>query len=311
MHGHTGTNPFTWYTLANSIDPKAFNTEITKRTSFTGFSPRNNKCFVYPYNYILASNFNGSSNIYKYEDFSTAKCVFQNLYCITIGGSGITVPLNYKGMLADYDEALPLGKYPTCGWSSDAFINWLTENATNVAVNAVIGVGALVAMGVATGGAGAAAAGAAGAANGGLSGAALLGGVATSSASTVANAIGQFNDAKLQPNVRGGTSTGDVIFASSSNAFVFREMRCKNEYMKIIDDYFTRFGYAVKALASPNLTGRSNWNYIEIGQSEEIGYGDVPSKFMDIINKACRKGVTIWHSHDNLGNYSLTNSIVT
>ena len=31
---------------------------------------------------------------------------------------------------------------------------------------------------------------------------------------------------------------------------------------------------------------------------------------MDIINKICRNGVTIWHNHANIGNYSLNNSIV-
>ena len=87
-------------------------------------------------------------------------------------------------------------------------------------------------------------------------------------------------------------------------------MRAKTEYLKIIDDYFTRFGYAIKKLELPNITGRKYWNYIEIGQNEEIGYGDVPAKFMDVINNTCRRGVTIWHNHDNLGNYSLNNTIV-
>ena len=58
------------------------------------------------------------------------------------------------------------------------------------------------------------------------------------------------------------------------------------------------------------MTGRKNWNYVEIGSSEEIGYGEVPKKFMDIINNACRRGVTIWHNHENLGNFSVDNSIV-
>ena len=31
---------------------------------------------------------------------------------------------------------------------------------------------------------------------------------------------------------------------------------------------------------------------------------------MSEINNACRKGVTIWHNHDNVGNYSLDNSII-
>ena len=113
------------------------------------------------------------------------------------------------------------------------------------------------------------------------------------------------------PNVSGGTATGDVIFASSSNCFVFKEMRCKNEYMKIIDDYFTRFGYAIKHLDLPNLTGRTYWNYVEIGNSDDIGTGNVPSKYMEIINNSARKGVTIWHNHANIGNFSLNNTIVT
>lgn len=92
--------------------------------------------------------------------------------------------------------------------------------------------------------------------------------------------------------------------------FTFREMRVKTEYLKIIDDYFTRFGYAIKSLETPNLTGRRYWNYVEIGSTEEIGYGDVPSKFMEEINNACRKGVTIWHNHNNIGNFSLSNTIV-
>ena len=90
----------------------------------------------------------------------------------------------------------------------------------------------------------------------------------------------------------------------------FHKLRVKTECLKIIDNYFTRFGYAVKSLAMPNITGRKYWNYVEIGASEEIGYGEVPSKYMDIINNACRRGVTIWHNHSNIRNYNLNNIIV-
>ena len=87
-------------------------------------------------------------------------------------------------------------------------------------------------------------------------------------------------------------------------------MRCKLQYLKVIDDYFTRFGYAIKRLDTPHLTGRRNWNYIQIGSSDSIGYGDVPSSYMEQINNACRRGVTVWHTHDNIGDFSLDNSIV-
>lgn len=69
-------------------------------------------------------------------------------------------------------------------------------------------------------------------------------------------------------------------------------------------------GYATNRVKLPNITGRQNFNYVEIGQAEEIGYGEVPSIFMNNINNACRRGVTIWHNHDNLGNYNIDNEII-
>ena len=282
-----------YYTVPMSGDkqvfnPITFNTSIAKRHSFSNFKPKNNKCYVYPYNYLLVTNNQGSENIYKYEDFSGNKCVFENQLAVSIGISGRIVPKNYKGESYSYDESLPLGKYPTCGWSGDAFTNWLTANAVNIPsqiVGNVIGSVTQFASGNVVGG-------------------------LTSVANTVANTIGQFYQASLLPNIKGGQAQGDISFSGNSMGFTFREMRVKNQFMQIIDDYFTRFGYAVKSLAMPNITGRKYWNYVEIGANEEIGYGEVPAKYMDTINNACRRGVTIWHNHANVGNYSLNNSIV-
>lgn len=286
-------NTFSFYTMSYDMSPEKFNTEIDKITSFSDYTPKNNKCFVYPYNYLFVSNNQGSNNIYKYEDFNTEKCIFENQFSIAIGGSGRIVPKNYKGMATNDDEALALGKYPTCAWSSDAFTNWLTQNSVNMAVSLGLTAGA-VATTIATVGTTVPA----------------LTGAVMSVAGNIGNQIGQFYQASLLPNINGGQANGDVIWTCNRNMFTFRQMRVKTEYLKIIDDYFTRFGYAVKSLAIPNITGRRYWNYVEIGASEEIGYGEVPSKYMDTINNACRRGVTIWHNHANVGNYSLNNTIV-
>lgn len=286
-------NTFSFYTMSYDMSPKKFNTEIDKITSFSDYTPKNNKCFVYPYNYLFVSNNQGSNNIYKYEDFNTEKCIFENQFSIAIGGSGRIVPKNYKGMATNDDEALALGKYPTCAWSSDAFTNWLTQNSVNMAVSLGLTAGA-VATTIATVGTTVPA----------------LTGAVMSVAGNIGNQIGQFYQASLLPNINGGQANGDVIWTCNRNMFTFRQMRVKTEYLKIIDDYFTRFGYAVKSLAMPNINGRKYWNYVEIGASEEIGYGEVPSKYMDTINNACRRGVTIWHNHANVGNYSLNNTIV-
>ncbi|UWG09262.1 MAG: major tail protein [Bacteriophage sp.] len=286
-------NTFSFYTMSYDMSPEKFNTEIDKITSFSDYTPKNNKCFVYPYNYLFVSNNQGSNNIYKYEDFNTEKCIFENQFSIAIGGSGRIVPKNYKGMATNDDEALALGKYPTCAWSSDAFTNWLTQNSVNMAVSLGLTAGAIAGT-IATGGATAP----------------VLAGAVMSVAGNIGNTIGQFYQASLLPNINGGQANGDIIWACNRNVFSFRQMRVKTEYLKIIDDYFTRFGYAIKSLALPNITGRKYWNYVEIGSSEEIGYGEVPSKYMEIINNACRRGVTIWHNHNNVGNYNLDNTII-
>lgn len=283
-------NVFNFYTMKYNLLPKKFNTEINKIISYSDYTPKNNKCFVYPYNYLLISNNQGSNNIFKYENFNTDKCIFENQFSISIGGSGRLVPLNYKKMSTDDDESLTLGKYPTCAWSSDAFTNWLTANSVNMAVSLGLTAGSIASSAL-TGGATAP----------------LIGG---SIANLVGNFIGQFNKASLLPNIQGGQANGDIIWSSNRNKFSFRCMRVKTEYLKIIDDYFTRFGYAIKKLEVPNLVGRKNWNYVEIGSDEEIGYGSVPSSFMETINNACRSGITIWHNHENLGNFALDNSII-
>lgn len=221
----------TYYTVPMSGDeqvfnPITFNTSIAKRHSFSNFSPKNNKCYVYPYNYLLVTNNQGSENIYKYEDFSGNNCVFENQLAVSVGISGRIVPKNYKGETYSYDESLPLGKYPTCGWSGDAFTNWLTQNAVNIPTQTILGaVGS--GMQIMSGN--------------------LIGGL-SSIASNVANLIGQFYQASLLPNIKGGQAQGDISFSGNSMGFTFREMRVKNQFMQIIDDYFTRFRICYKEI---------------------------------------------------------------
>ena len=278
---------FTYYNVGDNITTKKFNTTINKVHNFTGLTIKNNKCFVYPYNYLLVTNNQGNENIYKYEDFSTTNCVFENALALSVGISGRLIPKNYKGMTYANDESIPLAKYPTCAWSSDAYTNWLTLNAVNIPTKIVSDV---VSSAVSFG-------------NGNA-------GNLMSNAGEIASLIGGFRQASLLPNIEGGQNTGDVAWSNQQIKFIFRGFRAKNEYITTIDDYFTRFGYKINKLKIPNITGRTYWNYVEIGNTESIGFGDVPVNFMDEINNACRNGVTIWHNHDNIGNFNLDNSIV-
>ena len=265
---------------------------------FSDYTPKNNKLKVYPYSFIRVTNNLGSVNDYKFEDFKdldnlgqpTDNFVFNLIGVPCVGYSGKIRPKYYQGLNYNEDESIALGKYPSFSWSSDGFTNWMTQNAINLGVN-IVGTAVSGATQMASGN--------------------IIGG-ANTVASSAGSMIGSMFQASMGSNTaQGNANAGDISFSQNLTRFKVMHMRPKKEYLEIIDDYFTRFGYKINRVKVPNITGRTYWNYIEIGASEDIGYGDVPAIYMDIINNACRKGITIWHNHANIGNYSLSNTIVT
>ena len=42
---------------------------------------------------------------------------------------------------------------------------------------------------------------------------------------------------------------------------------------------------------------------------DELITGEIPASDLEKINNICRKGVTIFHSYTNIGNYTISNPI--
>lgn len=282
---------FMYYVSKQSFDPDTYTVNIPKVHSFTGITGiTNNKIYCYPYNYLLVTNNQGNQNIYKYEYFSDSEnATFTTQLAVSIGVSGRVVPTNYQGQSVNNDESLSLGKYPTCGWTADSYTNWLTQQSINMPTKLATmagGIGASIAIGNPLGA--------------GL----IAGGGALS-------LLNEFRAESLKPNIEGGGNTADIVCSTKNNTFVYKCMRCKVEDLKIINDYFNRFGYKISETKTPNLTGRTYWNYIKIGNNDVMASGNIQTKFLDKINDIARAGTTVWHNHANIGNFSLTNSIVT
>lgn len=220
----SGQDIFYFYVIPTSTTVEIINKSVTKSYTFTGYTPKNNKCKVYPYNFLYITNNVGQSNIYKYEDFSTSDCQFDIFGCVCVGGSFMLVPKNYKGVVQNSSETLPLGKYPTCSWTSDAYTNWLSQQGVNMYAES----GAKIIQGASQG-----------AMVSGVHGAVAMAGI--NLAGEVADWIGQEKQAKITPNETGGSNTGNVNWAAGGNNFFIRNMHCKIEYIRIIDEYFTRF----------------------------------------------------------------------
>ena len=286
--------------------PIHFTKTINKQTTLNGYTPKNNKLLCYPYNYLLATNNNGSSSILHYEKFNSSNCQFSIGGCATIGCSIISIPQNYKGNTPNETEMLIAGKFPTCNWSEDPYTNWLTMNGVNVGgvqLNAEQAgyayAGLTTAIGVAS----------------------VLAGNAygvSNVFSGISSALGTMQESyrhSLVPDTfKGNINAGDYLCASGRNGFYFYKMSITEEYARSIDNFFSIYGYKVNSLKSPNFSSRRYWNFVQIGGGEIIGTSNsnisVPESSMSIINGIFRKGTTIWHDHANIGNYSLDNTIV-
>lgn len=322
----TGTalyNSFTYYdAMPNPRDENptvsenesTFFINIQKCTEFTDNDTgsvvpiKNNKCYCYPYNYLMVSNNIGNQNIYKYEYFNygynpsdiedPSQCTFKFIGSVAIGASGKLLPMYYKHTTNDWDESIPLPKYPVCSWSGDAFTNWLTQNAVNMATN-IVGVGSSATM--------SANSQVASSPTGSLSSSGAMG-VGTTIAGGVLSTFGSYYSARLLPNIQGGQNTADVNFAANINTFVFHRMRSKTEYITKIDNYFSMFGYKVNDVKIPNITGRPNWNYVKTLNCNFVG-NNIPQQNLNIIRSMFDNGVTLWHNPTTMYDYSQSNAI--
>ena len=82
-----------------------------------------------------------------------------------------------------------------------------------------------------------------------------------------------------------------------------------NEFARIIDDFFTQYGYKVNRLKIPNITGRQNWNYVKTVEAIVDGL-NVPEKYIKEFERMLNNGITFWHNPSTLKDYSQSNNII-
>ena len=118
--------------------------------------------------------------------------------------------------------------------------------------------------------------------------------------------ISSYDSAKLQGNQTSGDNSGDVSFSMGANGYTFLEKRSKLENLRVIDNYFSMFGYKTNRLKVPNITGRSNWNYVETRNIDITG--NAPQEDIQEIKNMFDNGVTLWHNPNTFGDYSQSNT---
>ena len=259
----------------------------------SSYTPKNKKLLTYPYCYALVDNNVGECYEYRYELFSDSACNFQIDGALSVGCSIKLRPNNYnKKSGLNNNFTVNASKLPTCSWINDAYTNYLTANAVNIP-----GIGDVsfpIMSGVASLGLSAVSQNA--------------GGMASNTVGIFGSIAEMYSKSKTPLQAHNGSNQGDFFYSAQTSFNVYKRS-IKEEYARIIDGYFTMYGYKVNEVKTPNINSRTYWNYIKTIGCDFTG--DIPQEDLQKIKDLFNRGITFWHNPDHYLDYSLNNSIVS
>ena len=281
------------------------NKPYTSINGWTGF--KNKKLLTYPYKSLLVTNMEGEFAEYRYEFFDGNTFGFKCNGVSTINAEFIITPINYKSQQEDITDNMIMSNFPVVSWNVDTFKAWYAQNKTSLwtslynqastgVMNTALGAFKLaptLASGGALGDLGS------------LSGTGNLMG-AKSNLDNITNKLAEVKDYMRKPPTFGGQIGQDIMVSLGAKDFYYIEKSITREYAKMIDDYFTMFGYAVKEVATPNMNARPYFTYVKT--IDCVVHGNLPAEDAGIIEAMFDKGVRFWKNHTQIGNYSLNNA---
>lgn len=252
--------------------------------SINGYIPKNKKLFTYPYNYYHVDNGDGQELALRYEFFQNNRPRLLIEGCVSLPIQVCCRPVGYKGIPYTegqginsreplMTETLTIATFPLCSWNYDTFQAWVAQNLVPSVSRILTGIG----YGGAVGGLG-----------------------------TGLNELTRFYEASIQADTcRGNVSSGNVNYANNRQRFYVGQCSINAQNAEVIDNFFTRYGYACNKIKLPNRSYRPHWNYVKTNGCNIIG--KCPS---EDIKKMCNiydTGITFWKNASEVGNYLLDN----
>lgn len=259
-----------------------------------GYVPKNKKLYTYPYNYLRVFSAEGSSINTRFEFFLNHNPRFKAYCTISNPVSVVVFPVGYKSSGVDKvypDENMTISGFPTCSWNNDTYKIWTAQNTVPYIMQGAFGAARGMVQGVSNGGAVGAMTGAIGGMLGAVEGALTEGYKASIAAD----------------QYRGSSNTGGTITPAGLNNVYYGRMCVSDEFARMIDNFFTMYGYAIKQVEHPNIYNRPHYCYLKtIGCNVA---GSVPADDMRKICEIHDNGVTYWDSDVTPGDYSIDNTV--
>lgn len=287
-------------------------TLVSTPNNLDGYVPRNQKLKTYPYMYLGFNPNNGSSKIYRYEDFANGTPQFKLVSEVNPNPTVCFIPQNYRGGSGDsLSDIATMNGYPTLSSRNDYYNSWLAQNSEIISLQMQqeqynyeigqyqTGLNMLGSMGSTLAG------------NVGGVGD-FIGGIMSLAQNDVNHdfyikqQMAQIEKQSLLPDKANlSSSNATLIGYNLVDKNIFTRYTIKSQFAERIDKYFDMFGYLTNKIKVPNTNNRPNWNYIKT-----IGInllGDIPQEDMAIIKSYFDNGITLWHNPQTFLDYSQNN----
>lgn len=299
-----------------------------------GYIPKNNKLYTFPYTALKIIGYGGESEL-KYENFDNA-LHFGIISKFFAGASIQLYPLDYEGVLDNYSAGVVGQPLPVFPYTKDQYMNeWNANISTRTqSINAMIQNRKLERIGTVLGGvsgiadtalttSGLSKVGTTGEKGSSFNPIAVASGLATGvsklgqTAFNFASGEIQYNqgfaamaatlkDTEARPSTVANQNASPSIPAVMKDAVVpyVQRVSLRRSFAEKIDDYFSRYGYAVHRVGVPNINSRPAFNFLRCTDAQVDG--NIPNEDLLEIKSIMEHGVTFWHTTD-VGNYEVNN----
>lgn len=287
-----------------SVTNENYNTFYEWVTNFdhsdiNGYVPRNNKCFNYPYYCMYLSNQQGKTATYDFGLFENPNSITWNMYSDICDGASIIIhPVTqYKGTNRnDYD--MSCGSPPMVQWSSTNYHDYMLAQ-NQIKAQAVLGIFGTVTEGI-----------------GGQGGKNTIKGGAISGAVSALGDAMQYSmnlsvlearQANTPPSVHNLTGNDNMIHNINGHFPYVMKRYMVLDMIKKLDMFFDVYGYQANIWGKPNISGRRYWNYVKMRSCSVACNAPVQDNAK--ICQCLNNGITFWQGGDNVGNYTLDNTL--
>ena len=292
-------NVFTYYA------PKSFG-------NFGSYTPHNKKIYTHPYTFLRIKDGFGNFRDFKYEYCTVPTGSLTNSPGFDVTGdlspspSVICIPKYYMGETKNYSETAILTGFPQCAWNSDAYVAWLAQTGIRVVSDITGGVlGGMVGgtyqanrqfarrqrdEDVTTSG-----------------GRGAWEGFGGTLQGEVSNILSGFLTTQLHSRQVAGSQNSMLSIAADMMFIDAEQMQIREEYARIVDSYWDKFGYPVRRVKVPAYTARPKWNYIKTIGCTAVG--KIPTDDLATICTIFDKGITWWNKTATVGDYTQNNAL--